>query len=139
MARIEVRGAGLLRAALTANEARFVHAVRRAIRSAANPEEVPLPTDPDAEAQRLADQRRRIAAMEAPEALMVQVHAIAGFELGDIFAEWARRWAPVAIAASAFSHRSLDGLGPPLRLHDETYEEFGERIARGILRLLKEV
>lgn len=144
MARITVTGAGLLREAMSAAEDRFVRAVRKAIRSAsASPlEEVPLSTDPEAEAQRLAEQQRRIAAMEAPGAEMTRVYAIAGFELAEIFAEWARR-------QDGGEAGDIGPLNPVWRLRDraageledsaESFEQFGERVARGILRLLKEV
>lgn len=56
--------------------------------------------------------------------------SIAPFELSDIFTEWATRH---------FSFADLDGLGMPLPEAPETDREFGDRIARGVLKLLKEV
>lgn len=67
--------------------------------------------------------------MAHPDADMVAVKAIAGFELAAVFAEWAQR---------AEDH-DLGDLGLPRQNATENNAQFGERIARGILKLLKEV
>lgn len=83
---------------------------------------------------------RRIAEAQAaakdPAADWVRVRAIAPFEIAAIFAEWQRR-------ADA-GELDVFGIGPPSRmtafgLPIETIEQFGDRIARGVFQLLKEV
>lgn len=92
------------------------------------------------------------AGQQHPDADMVGVKAIAGFELADVFAEWARREEAERGAFSIELER-CGGLGPPWRMFRqggdhgtrltfewaETPEAYGERCARAVLKLLKEV
>lgn len=98
------------------------------------------------------------AGMADPDSDMVAIKAIAGFELAEIFAEWARREDAEGGKFKGPQLERCDGLGPPWRVFGgadwasdapddhrltttwgETPEAYGERIARGILKLLKEV
>lgn len=78
------------------------------------------------------------AGMKAPGAEMVAVFSVAGFELAEIFAEWARRGATIT-TAELLADTCCNGLGPPWLMQKETPEEFGQRVARAILQLIKEV
>lgn len=101
----------------------------------------------DAQAAATAEARKGAA---HPDADMVAIKAIAGFELAEIFAEWARREDAERGTFQGPELDRCDGLGPPWRIFQriggalvfewgETPEAFGERIAKGILKLLKEV
>jgi hypothetical protein len=89
------------------------------------------------------------AGQAAPGADMVAVFSIAGFEIADIFAEWQRRTAADATAQGdtvgpdseghIIDGNTAGGLGPPWILLQETPEAFGQRVARAVLTLIKEV
>lgn len=87
--------------------------------------------------ERHAMQRAAMAA--APESDMVRVHAIAGFELAFIFQAWAERLAEDPMPGSGFTLERAGGLGPMCLVPHESYETFGQRMARNVLKLLKEV
>ncbi len=81
---------------------------------------------------------------------MVDVKAMAPFELAEIFTEWDRRWTVDAAGPSmqgrmtteewkAAANATCNGLGPPFRFHHEDPTDYGQRIAAGIITLLKEV
>lgn len=108
--------------------------------------------DPDRERKRAAAAQQQAqdqaqAGMAAPGADMVAVFSVAGFELADIFAEWSNRCAVEAAADglawmdAARPQRRLmcGGLGPPWPLEDEAHDQYGQRVARAILQLIKEV
>jgi hypothetical protein len=79
------------------------------------------------------------AGMKAPGADMVAVFSIAGFELADIFAEWARRSVAEGSRDTPRAEDWAGGLGPSWQMPHETPEAFGQRVARAVLKLLKEV
>lgn len=87
-------------------------------------------------------QARVEATRDDPDRFMVRPHPIAGFELAEIFAEWGRRGQVVTVddlLAKGGVTTLCGGLGLPWMMSSETPEQFGDRIARGILALLKEV
>lgn len=70
-----------------------------------------------------------IASRSHEEDRMTIPVSIAGFEIAEIFAEWARR----------MEAGEADDIGVTYRVSTETTEEYGQRIAAGLLKLLKEV
>lgn len=103
-------------------------------------------------AQALAESTARMQAeadkgMKHPGADMVRVFSVAGFELADVFREWTwraneecgrRGWSYPQLS-TADAAALCDGLGPPWPIGIESPEATGDRYARAILRLIKEV
>lgn len=75
---------------------------------------------------------------------MVTIHAIAPFEIAHAFQAWSN------VSTDEAAERGFDwppsrnalllcgGLGPPVPVADESHEEFGLRMAAGLMHFLKE-
>lgn len=75
---------------------------------------------------------------------MVKVTAVAPFEVANAFAVWSREAANWAVLSNAgwppneAATAACDGRGPPFPLPNETHDEFGLRMAAGLMHFLKE-